>query len=47
MEASGQVHAPVALLPGKDPFTHITEDWVGQRTGLDAVAIKKNPCPCR
>jgi hypothetical protein len=32
MEVSGELHAPAALLPGKDP----TAGW-GLRAGLDAV----------
>jgi hypothetical protein len=33
---SGQLHAPAALSPRKDPpCTHWKEGWVGPRTGLD------------
>jgi hypothetical protein len=33
---SGQLHAPAALPPGKDPSrTHWIGGWVGPRTGLD------------
>jgi len=35
MEFSGQLQAPAALSPGKDPGTHWTRDWVGFRDGLD------------
>jgi hypothetical protein len=51
MEVSGQLHALVALLPGKEPLvsrnpsTHWIEGWVGPRAGVDEVARKKNPSP--
>jgi hypothetical protein len=35
MRASGQRHAPAALLPEKKPGTHFTTDWVGARAGLN------------
>jgi hypothetical protein len=40
MEVSGQLHATVALLLGKDPTIG---GWVGPTDGLVAVAKKKNP----
>jgi hypothetical protein len=46
MEVSNQLHAPAALLPGKEPLgTHRIRAWVGPRAGLDAVAKRKNPFP--
>jgi hypothetical protein len=37
MEVSGQLHAPVAVIPGQEPCTH----WIGGKkspiAGLDAV----------
>jgi hypothetical protein len=48
MDASCQLHAPVALLSRKDSSTnYCTEVLVGPRAGLDAVATtkKKNPFP--
>jgi len=42
MEVSGQLHAPVALPPGKEPpVTHWIGGCVGPRAGLDAVVKKK------
>jgi hypothetical protein len=39
MEVRGQLHAPVALPPGKDPAgTHWLGRWVSPSDGLDAVA---------
>jgi hypothetical protein len=43
MEASGQLHAPVALPPG----THWIGDWVDPRAVLDAVVKRKIPRPRR
>jgi hypothetical protein len=41
MEVSGQIHAPVALPPGKKaPTTQWIGERVGSRAGLDAVVIK-------
>jgi hypothetical protein len=46
MEVSGQLHAPAALPPEKDPpGTHWIGGWVGPRAGLDMVS--KRPSPCR
>jgi hypothetical protein len=46
MEVSGQLHAPAALLPGKETFgTHWIRGWVGTRASLNAVAIRKFPAP--
>jgi hypothetical protein len=39
MEVSGQLHAPPALLPVKEP--HIPTHWVDPRVGLDDVKKKK------
>jgi len=41
MEVSGQLHAPAALPPGKEPVTHWIGGWVGPRAVLDAV-VKRN-----
>jgi len=35
MEVSGQLHAPSALLPGKNPGTKRIAGWVGRTAGLD------------
>jgi hypothetical protein len=36
MEVSGQLHAPAALSPGKEPQVQIwMGGWVGHRAGLD------------
>jgi hypothetical protein len=46
MEVSGQLHAPAALLPGKEHLIHILiGGWVGPRTVLDAVVKRKIPSP--
>jgi hypothetical protein len=42
MEMSGQLHAPAALFPGKDPVTDLVRDWVGLRACLDAMAKTKS-----
>jgi hypothetical protein len=48
MEASGQLHVPAALPPGKDPGTYWIGSWVGPRAGLDTETAKKsNLYPCR
>jgi len=48
MEVSGQLHAPAALLPGKEPpGTHWIGGWLGLRAGLDAVVKRKYPSPYR
>jgi hypothetical protein len=36
---------PGLFTPGRR--AHWTEGWVSPRAGLDAVAKRKNPCPCR
>jgi hypothetical protein len=41
MEVSGHLHAPVALLPGKEPLYILDRSWVGPRAGLDA-GVEKN-----
>jgi len=40
VEVRGQLHVPVALLPG-------IRGWVVPRASMDAVAKCKNPCPCQ
>jgi hypothetical protein len=48
MEVSGQLHAPAALPPGKEPpGTHWKGGWVGPRAVLDAVVKRKIPSPRR
>jgi hypothetical protein len=52
MEASGQLHAPDALYPGKEPRegapgTHWIGVWVGLRAVLDAMVKRKIPSPRR
>jgi hypothetical protein len=47
MEASGEFHAPAALLPGKNSGNHWIRGWVGLRAGLDAMTWTKNRRPCR
>jgi len=37
MEVSGQLHAPAALLPGKEPSV----PWVAPTADLDAMARRK------
>jgi hypothetical protein len=34
MEVSGEIHAPAALTPGKNPGTHCIEGCVGPRASL-------------
>jgi len=47
-EVSGQIQAPSPLPPIKEPpYTHRIRSRVGRRAGLDAVARKINPSPCR
>jgi hypothetical protein len=43
MEVSGQLHAPTALPPGKDPGIHWTRGWVEPIADLDAVVKRKTP----
>jgi hypothetical protein len=43
MEVSGQLHAPVTLLIGKE--YHWVGGWVGPGTGLDMVVKGKIPSP--
>jgi hypothetical protein len=48
MEVSGELNAPVPLPSGKTAAcTNFIAGWVWPRTGLVAVAKKKNPCLCR
>jgi hypothetical protein len=45
---SGQLHAPAALPPGKEPLVPIwVGGWVGPRAVLDAVVKRKIPSPRR
>jgi hypothetical protein len=45
---SGQLQAPAALPPGKEPAsTHCIGDLVGPIAGLDAAEQKFFFCPCR
>jgi hypothetical protein len=47
MEVSGQLHAPAALPPGKEPLVPIMIGvWVGPRAVLDMVVKRKIPSPC-
>jgi hypothetical protein len=51
MEASDQLHAPVALLPRKKPGTNSIGSWVGLRNDLEVVEKRKTlllpgPEPC-
>jgi hypothetical protein len=46
MEVSGQLHAPTALLPGKEPpVPHWIGDCVGTRAVLDTLVTPVNPLP--
>jgi hypothetical protein len=45
MEVSGQLHAPTALPPGKNPNTHWIGDWVSPRAGLETMVKIKIPSP--
>jgi hypothetical protein len=48
MGVSGQLHAPTALPPGKEPAgTHWIGGWVGPRAVLDVVVKRKIPSPHR
>jgi hypothetical protein len=44
MEVSGQIHAPAALPPGKEPWIG---GWVSPRAVMDAVVKRKIPSPRR
>jgi hypothetical protein len=40
---SGQLHAPASLVPGESTLpTNWIGGWVGPKSGLDAVAKRKN-----
>ena len=39
MKMSGQLQAPAALHPRKNPGTHWRADWVGPSTGLNSLAL--------
>jgi hypothetical protein len=41
-----QLHAPAALLPGKESRHPFGRSLDGPRAGLDAVVRRKYPCPC-
>jgi hypothetical protein len=41
MEVSGQLHAPAALPPRKEPLVPIDRRLVGPRAVLDAVVKRK------
>jgi hypothetical protein len=43
MEVSGKLHA----LRERAPGTHRIGGWMGPKAGLDAVAKRKIPTPCR
>jgi hypothetical protein len=51
MEVSGQLHAPVALPPGKNQGTHWIGGWVGPRAGvkkfLASTGIRNPNLPVR
>jgi len=47
MEASGELHAPAALFPGKNSGTHWVEVLKGPRTGLDVLEKINISCPYR
>jgi hypothetical protein len=47
MEVSGQLHAPAALSPGKQPLVHWIRGCADPRDGLDAVMKRKIPSPRR
>jgi hypothetical protein len=42
MEASDQLHAPVALLAGKFPGTHFMGGLMDAEVGMDAVEERRN-----
>jgi hypothetical protein len=41
MEVSGQLHAVVALSPGKNPSAHAIGAWVGRSAGVDVLGKKR------
>jgi len=48
MELNGQLPTPATLPPGKEPsHTHWIGGWIRPRACLDAMAKRKNLCPCR
>jgi hypothetical protein len=47
MKVNGQLHATATLLSGMCPDIHWIGGRVGPRAGLNAVAKKENPSPCR
>jgi hypothetical protein len=38
---SGELHAPAALPPGKEPGTYCMGGWVGRRGGVGDVEYRK------
>jgi hypothetical protein len=47
MEVSGQLHVPSRFTSREGALgTHWIGDSVDPRVGLDAMAKRKNPCPC-
>jgi len=47
MELTDKLHAPAAILPGKNTGTQSTGDWVVPKAGLNVLEKRKILCPCR
>jgi hypothetical protein len=47
IELSGQLHAPGALSPGKEPRYPLGKGWAGPRAGLDAMTKISGPFESR
>jgi len=47
MKLSSRLHAPAALLPGRNLGTRWVGGWVGHRDGVDVFKEEKVSCPCR
>jgi hypothetical protein len=45
MDVSGQIHAPAALPPGKNPGAHYTRGWVSRGAGLHFLEKTKSLSP--
>jgi hypothetical protein len=45
MDVSDQLHAPAALIPGKDPATYCSEGWLDLKVCPHPVAKTKTPFP--